>query len=162
MAVKILLFRKTNSIISRGISLVTGSNITHSAVLYDDQIFDSSEKRGKFAAARIKKLQNRKVEVYHLGAKEDQTEAWLVKHSTKEYDYSGLIQWFLFWIFGRFVNKLRIASRDKVYCFEATAALITRVTGLKFPKNISGDHLKRTLGKPEYIGSLKEYLKDAN
>jgi len=163
MGVKVLLFRKNKGIISRCISLVTGSNITHSAILFEGQIWDSSERRGKFGAAKVKKLAKRKVEVYHLGASTEQAEAWLVRHNGKDYDYSGILQWFLFWIFGRFVNKLRLASKSKVYCFEATGALITRVTGLKFPKNVSGSDLRRVLGvKAEYVGSLKEYLNDAD
>jgi len=162
MNAKVILFKKDTSIISLCISKVTGSNITHSGVYFDGQIFDASEKRGKFGSAKVKSLKNRNVEVYNLGASDTQLEAWLVRHSNKAYDYSGILQWLLFFIFGRFVNRLKISSNNKVYCFEATAALITRVTGLKFPKNLHGDHLKRVLGLPVYKGPLKGFLENAD
>ena len=159
MSTKVILFRKNKGLISRCISLVTGSNITHSAVLFDGELYDASERRGNFGRAKIKKLQKRNVEIYSLGASEMQVESWLIRHNGKDYDYSGILQWFLFWIFGRFINKLKIASKSKVYCFEATAALISRVTGIKkFPENLHGDHLKKTLGRPVYIGKLKDFL----
>ena len=107
MAVKIILFRKNNSIISKCISLVTGSNITHSAVLVDGELWDASEKRGNFGRAKAKKLLNRKVEVYHLGASDIQAQAWVVNNDGKKYDYAGILQWVLFFFFGRFFTKHR-------------------------------------------------------
>lgn len=161
MAVNIILFKKDKGLISRCIAKITGSDFTHSAVLYDGQLYDASERRGKFGEANVKKLANRKIEVFNLGASDIQVEAWLVKHAHKRYDYSGVLQWLLFWAFGGFINSLKLSSRKKVYCFEATAALISRVIKLKFPENLHGDHLKRTLGLPVYRGKLKEFLKDA-
>lgn len=158
MAVKIVLFRKSSSIISKCISLVTSSNITHSAVFFDGEIWDSSEKRGKFGKADVKKLQNRTVEVYHLGANDDQANLWLIKMNGKRYDYLGIIQWGFFYLAGRFFEKYRLNSKNKVYCFEATGAIITRVIKRKFPVNVTGENLRRTLGKPEFIGELKEYI----
>lgn len=158
MAVKIILFRRQKTIISTCISIVTGSNITHSAVLYDGDLFDSSETRGKFGKAKIKKLRKRTVEVYHIGASDEQATAWLMKHHDKRYDYAGVLQWLLFYALGRYFEKYRLNSRKRIYCFEATAALISRVTGLKFRQNITGDDLKRTLNRPEFVGQLREYI----
>jgi len=161
VAAHVILFKKESTLISRAIAKVTKCDITHSAVLFDGALFDASEIRGEFGRAKIKKLQNRKVEAYHLGASEAQVETWLVMNHGKKYDYSGVLQWLLFGLFGRFFKKTRLNQRSKVYCFEATASLINKVTGLKYPQNISGDHLRRTLGRAVFKGQLKEFLNDA-
>jgi len=158
VAARIILFKKHSSFISKAIAKVTGCDITHSGVLYDGDIYDASELRGDFGRAKLKKLKNRKVEVYHLGASEQQLQTWLMKHHGKKYDYAGVLQWLLFICFGQFFKGYRLNQRSRVYCFEATANLVTRVTRVKFPANVSGCHLRRTLGKPEYCGEFKEYL----
>jgi hypothetical protein len=161
MAVNVVLFKKNKSIISKCIAIVTGCEITHSAVLVDGQLYDASEKRGKFGLANLKKLKKRNVKIYNLGASDEQVNLWLIKNNGKRYDYRGILQWILFWLFGRFIDKLKIASEKKVYCFEATAALISAVTGIaRFPSNLHGGHLQKTLGKPVYIGKLEDYLKE--
>ena len=163
MAANVVLFKKNKGLVSRCISLVTGSDITHSGILFEGQLYDASERRGKFGSAKLRRLKDRKVEVYNLGASEAQVDSWLIRHNGKEYDYAGVLQWALFYVFGRFVNRLKLSSKDKVYCFEATAALIGTVSGIKkFPNNLHGDHLKRTLGKPVYVGKLKEFLEYAD
>lgn len=162
MPAKIILFKKTNTLFSRCVAIVTDSKITHSAVLFDGEIYDSSEKRGKFGRADAKKLKERNVEVYHIGASEEQVARWLMKHMGRRYDYTGLLQWVLFWAFGRFFTRYRLNAKSKVYCFEATANLIAIVTKLKFRQNLSGQDLKNTLAPPEYVGKLKDYFNYGN
>ena len=158
MAGSVVLFKKDGGIISKLIAKVTGSDITHSAVLYEGQLFDASERRGNFGRANINKLKARDVEVYPLGASVQQLDVWLVLHNGKKYDYAGVLQWALYGFFGRFFKGHKLNQTKKVYCFEATAALLTKITGVKYPANISGDHLRRTLGSPIYTGRLSGFL----
>ena len=161
MAASVILFKKNKSFISKAVEVVTGCDVTHSAVLYDGDLYDASELRGDFGRAKIKKLKNRKVEVYNLGASDQIMQTWLIKHGGKKYDYSGVLQWVLFWSLGRFFKNSRLNQKKKVYCFEATANLVSKVTRLKFPENVSGCHLRRTMGKPVFSGKLDEFLENA-
>ncbi len=157
---KVVLFRKSSTIISKAIAHVTGSDITHSAVLVNGSLYDSSETRGKFARANIKKLKKRKVEVYPLGASPDQVNAWLAHHLERRYDYAGILGWMVYSLVGRFFSTSKLNAQSKVYCFEATARLVADVQGLKFRTHLSGQDLKRVLGAPTYIGSLGDYYEE--
>ncbi len=159
MTIKVVLFRKNDSFISKCIAKVTGSDITHSAVLYKDVMFDSSEVRGNFGRANQKDYKGRMIEVYPLGASEQQFQDWLFLHSGKKYDYKGVIGWFFWKYFGNWTKNQKLNSKSRVYCFEATADLISRVSRLKYDTHISGADLKRTLGQAQFIGPIEEYLK---
>lgn len=161
MQAKIILFRKDKkSFISKCIARITGSDITHSAVYWMGDLWDSSEKRGRFDRAKMDKLKDRTVEVYPYGASKEQIILWLMRHNGKKYDYKGILGWVVYWLFGRYISNVRVNSKNRVYCFEATANLISIVNNLKFPRHVSGDNLKRTLGNPQFVGTLENYMNE--
>ena len=164
MTAKVFLFEKDKSIISRAIAHVSGSPITHSAVYYEGAMFDSSEVRGKFGRADIKDHLDRKVRVHHIGVSDIQLAQWVVLNWGKKYDWRGIGGWVMYHLFKRWFTFSRNNSKSRVYCHEAVADLIRIVQGgkLKFPVHVSGDHIKNQLGKPEFVGTLQDYLDHAN
>jgi len=156
---RVILFKKDRSAISRAIAFVTECDVTHSAVMAGGQLFDASESRGSFGSDNLFQYKSRDVEIYDIGIDGRTFTAWRSRYDGKKYDYLGALQWLLFFLFGRFFTKYRINQRSKVYCFEATAAIITRHNAAKFKQNINGDDLRAALGRPIYSGKLNDYLK---
>lgn len=164
MTVKVLLFEKDSGLVSKAIAHISGSDITHSAVMYSGAMYDSSEVRGEFSRANPKDHMQRKVYVHHIGASDPQLFHWLLTNWGKKYDWKGIYGWVVYHMFKRWFKTGRNNSKNRVYCHEVVADLIRIVQGgkMKFPVHVSGEHIRKQLGKPEFVGTLEEYLKHAN
>lgn len=164
--IQIVLFRTQLSFVSFMIWMVTGYPISHSAVIWRGQLYDSSESRGDFGVGTpVKNYGQREVLVYNRQVAPQEALGWIQEVGAIKYDYVGVLGWFAAWLFKpvRFLSKFflrKTLQSKKVWCFEATAKLLLR-SGIA--KNIEapthGGHLMQVLGEPDYTGTAEDWVK---
>lgn len=159
---KIILFRNSGGMIESAIANLTKSNITRAAVLMNGELWEFSEYSKKFIKSRNKKLLDRCIEVYPIGASSEQIRFWVIQNTQNHVKSLGWLGWSAYFLIGRYFGSHRLSKKERLYCFKAIASLLQQVTGVKYPSNVTGEQIKRTLGKPIFIGALKEYLDDAD
>ena len=129
---KVIMYKRDNSFLSRLVSIITGSEYTHSAVLhqYGNKCYfsDSSLSYGIIVtplAQMPEYLKDREYEVYQpkVVSKASDLDAFvkMSELSGGDYDVQGAVTW----VISRLLKKIGIFRRNsKLYCFEFTLELL--------------------------------------
>jgi len=117
---------KPNSIIGLIICIITGSKYSHSAVLINGELWDSSESRGYFG--KNTNLGNREYISFEF---KGNLTLWLLKMKEVEYDWLGVVGWLF-----------KANDKSKFYCFEASLSALRYcgITNIN-PNRVTADTL---------------------
>ena len=135
-----------SSMISRIIKWFTKSNFTHVMIYCNGALWDSSEKRGDFGAAKLEDYRDRKAHVYQTGVTCGSAADWINGMIGRKYYYQGILGWVLHTISSKFDN-LSIRRSSKFYCFESARDFLLEFgyNDASQDKYLSGDSIVRIL-----------------
>jgi len=154
---KVVVFKKNKSIISRLISSITKSDYTHAGIMINEcSIIDASESRGYVDIKSYWEYKDRDCVIYDI-KRTHNNDKEMKSYIGVSYDYKGVLGWLL-----------KLDDTTKFYCFEFVAKMIrtSRNNEDDIELSLTGDSiiglLKRFNSTKLYSGKFGDFVNEAS